>query len=73
MNTLPTDYSHAQLVDALMAQYQSFVEDGFEEDLELTVPDYKSYLEGLTHSQLVYETGCDDELLTISDFMYAWT
>jgi hypothetical protein len=73
MNTLPTDYSHAQLVDALMSQYHSFIADGFEEDLELTVPEYKSYLEGLTHSQLIEETDCDDEVLFLSDFMYAWT
>ena len=73
MITLPTDFSHQQLVDALMGQYNSFIEDGFEEELELTVPDYKSYLEGLTHAELVYETGCDDEFLTISDFVYAYS
>ena len=55
-----------------MAQYYSFIEDGMEEDLELTLPDYKSYLEGLTHPQLVYETGCDDDN-ELDEFMWAHT
>ena len=70
--TTTTDYSREQLIDALVAQYYSFIEDGMEEDLELTLPDYKSYLEGLTHPQLVYETGCDDDN-ELDEFMWAHT
>ena len=73
MQTLPTDYSHAQLVDALLSEYNSFIEDGYEEELDYTVDEYHEYLKGLTHSQLIDETSCDDEIFTINDFMHAWS
>ena len=72
MQTLSTDYSHAQLVDALLSEYNSIIEDGYEEDLELTVDEYHEYLKGLTHSELIAETNCDDVYLTINDFMHAY-
>jgi hypothetical protein len=71
MQTLPTDYSHQQLVDALLGEYNSFISDG--EELELSFDEYKSYLEGCTHAQLVKETSCDDKYLTLSDFIYAYS
>ena len=73
MQTLPTDYSHEQLVDALMGEYNSFIEDGLEEDLELSFDEYKSYLQKCTHAQLVEETGCDDDIFPLSDFVYSYS
>ena len=73
MITLPTDFSHAQLVDALLGEYNSLIEDGLEDDLELSFDEYKSYLQNCTHAQLVNETSCDDEFFTLSDFVYAYS
>ena len=71
MQTLPTDYSHQQLVDALIAEFYQLQED--DENNELgSVEDYTSYLQSLTHSQLITEMQLDDEFLTLSDFMYAF-
>ena len=53
MQTLSTDYSHAQLVDALLSEYNSFIEDGYEKELDCTFDEYHEYLKGLTHSQLI--------------------
>ncbi len=72
MQTLPTDYSHQQLVDALLGEYNSMIEDGLEDDLELSFDEYKSYLQNCTHKQLVIETSCDD-VFTLSDFIYAYS
>jgi hypothetical protein len=71
MQTLPTDYSHQQLVDALIAQFVQLQEDDVDGEMG-SAEDYTSYLQQLTHSQLIDETGCDDEFLTINDFMYAF-
>ena len=73
MITLPIDFSHQQLVDALMGEYNSFIEDGLEDDLELSIDEYKSYLQNCTHEQLVLETGCDDDIFPLSDFVYAYS
>lgn len=67
------DYSHSQLVDALLCEYNSFIEDGCEEELELTFDEYHEYLKGLTLSELIDETSCDDEVFTINDFMFAYS
>jgi hypothetical protein len=72
MQTLPTDYSHQQLVDALTAEYHLLKEDDSNDEM-CSVEEYTSYLQQLTHSQLVDETGCDDEFLTLNDFMYAFS
>jgi hypothetical protein len=71
MQTLSTDYSHQQLVDALLAQFVQLREDDVDGEM-CSDEEYTSYLQQLTHSQLVYETGCDEEFLTINDFMYAF-
>ena len=73
MQTLPTDYSHAQLVDALLGEFNQFIEDGYEDELDLTMDEYKTHLESLSHSQLLTEMCLDDEYLTLSDFMHAYS
>ncbi len=72
LTTLPTDYSHQQLVDALLGEYNSFIEDGLEDDLELSFDEYKSYLQNCTHEQLVVETSCD-EVFTLSNFINTYS
>ena len=71
MMTLPTDYSHAQLVDALAGCYDFYLHQMPEEG-DLTLEDYITSIESMTHSQLVDETGCDGTY-PLDEFMYAWT
>ena len=73
MKTLPTDYSHQQLVDALFKEYDNLCHDSTLEDGEFTPAEYLVYLQSLTHAQLVEETATDDEN-PLSDFMstYGW-
>ena len=67
------NHSREQLIDALMGEYVSFIEDGYEEDLDMTEEEYQEYLKGLTLEQLVEETTCDDVYLTLDDFVYAYS
>ena len=71
MQTLPTDYSHQQLVDALAGCYDYYLHDMPMDD-DLTLDDYIKSIKSLTHSQLIDETGTDDTY-TIQEFMYAWS
>jgi hypothetical protein len=70
MQTLPTDYSHQQLIDALVNEYENICHDSTLEEGEFTPSEYLTYLQSLTHDELVYETGTDDEF-TLSEFMDA--
>jgi hypothetical protein len=71
MTTLPTDYSHEQLVDALAGCYDFYLHQMPMED-DLTLEDYITSIESMTHSQLVDETGCDGTY-PLDEFMNAWT
>jgi hypothetical protein len=71
MQTLPTDYSHAQLVDALSASYEFYLHDDYQ-DGDLSVEDYTKSLQTLTHSALIRLANCDDAY-TIQEFMHAWS
>ena len=73
MQTLPTDYSHQQLVEALFKEYDNLCHDSTLEEGELTPAEYLVYLQSLTHSQLVEETCTDDNNFTLSEFMYAYS
>ena len=73
MQTLPTDYSHQQLCDALLAEYVYLIHDDYDEDLDMSEEEYKVYLSTLTHSQLVEETCTDDEFFPLSEFMHAYS
>ena len=72
MQTLPTDYSHQQLVDALYKEYDNLCHDSTLEEGEFTPTEYLVYLQSLTHAQLVEETATDDTF-TLSEFMYAYS
>ena len=71
MQTLPTDYSVQQLIDALQDEWEYLCHDDFEEGVDMTMEAHLEYLQTLTHAQLIEECGCDDEIFTINDFMHA--
>ncbi len=70
MQTLPTDYSHQQLVDALTSCYDHYLHYPMDDDL--TLDDYIKSIESMTHSQLVDETGTDADY-TLQEFMSNWS
>ncbi len=70
LTTLPTDYSHEQLVDALCAEYEWLCHDDSCDD-DLSPDDYRAKMLSLTHSQLVNETNTDEEY-TLQEFMSAF-
>jgi hypothetical protein len=67
MQTLPTDYSVQQLIDALQHEWEYLIHDDFEEG-DLTMEEHLKYLQSLTHSQLIEECGCDEDF-TLQQFM----
>lgn len=73
MQTLPTDYSHQQLVDALSAEYEFLCHDDYDPDVDMSPADYRADISKLSHSELVSRTDTDD-IFTLSDFMstYGW-
>ena len=60
MTTLPTDYSHQQLVDALQNEWEYLIHDDFIEGEDMTAEEHLKYLQSLTHSQLVDEIDVND-------------
>jgi len=72
MKTLPTDYSHQQLVDALQAEYIQLMHDVEPTDDDFTLDEHLDYLNAMTHAELIVETGTDDEN-PLSEFIYAYT
>ena len=73
MQTLPTDYSHQQLVDALSAEYEFLCHDDYDPDVDMSPADYRADISKLSHAELVSRTDTDD-IFTLSDFMstYGW-
>ena len=69
MKTLPTDYSVEQLITALQAEWEVLIHDDFEEGVDMTMEEHLTYLQTLTHSQLIEEVDADEDYLTLNDFM----
>ena len=69
MQTLPTDYSHQQLVDALQHEYEYLIHDDFDEDVDMTPPEHLDYLNAMTHAELIAET-CTDANYTLQEYMF---
>ena len=67
------DYSKEQLIDCLMGEYSSFIQDGYEEELDMTEEEYHKWLTTLSLDELVKETGCDDVYLTLDDYVYGYS
>ena len=75
MTTLPTDYSHQQLVDALVSEYEWYIHDSYDEEFDNNPDKYRAHLQPMSHSQLIDETCTttgDDEGYTIQDFMSSY-
>ena len=68
MTTLPTDYSHQQLVDALVADYAFYIHDTYDEEFDNNEDKFREYLLTLSHSELIKETGTDDSF-TLEEYM----
>lgn len=68
MQTQPSDYSHAQLVDALQNEWEYLIHDDFEEGVDMPLDEHLEYLKSLSHSQLVEECTCDD-VYTLQEFI----
>ncbi len=68
MTTLPTDYSHQQLVDALVSEYEWYIHDDYDEVFDNNPDKYRAHIQSMTHSQLINETATDDTY-TIQEFM----
>ena len=62
------NYSKQQLIDALVNEYDNICHDSPLQGYESTPPEYLIYLNALTHDELVYETGTDNEF-SLSEFM----
>ena len=72
MQTLPTDYSHQQLVDALQAEFIQLMHDVEPTDDDFTLDEHLDYLNAMSYDELVVETSTDDEN-PLSEFIYAYT
>ena len=72
MNTLPTDYSRQQLIDALSAEYAFLCHDDFDPDVDMTASQHLDYLNAMSNAELIVETATDDEN-PLSEFMYAYS
>ena len=73
MNTQPTDYSHQQLIDALLAEWAYLIHDDFNPEEDRTEEEYAKHLATLSHAELLAEIDYDDEHYPLSQFMHAWT
>ena len=72
MKTLPTDYSHPQLVDALQAEFIQLMHDVEPTDDDFTLDEHLDYLNAMSYDELVVETGTNDEN-PLSEFIYAYS
>mgnify|MGYP001200834576 FL=1 len=72
MQTLPTDYSHQQLVDALQAEFIQLMHDVEPTDDDFTIDEHLDYLNAMSYDELVVETGTNDEN-PLSEFIYAYS
>ena len=72
MQTLPTDYSHQQLVDALQSEYIQLMHDVEPTDDDFTFDEHLDYLNAMSHAELILETSTNEEF-TLSEFMYAYS
>ena len=67
------NYTKEQLINALMGEFYKLIEDGYEEEIGMSEEDYQKHLHTLTMEQLIEETWCDDEELTLDDFINTYS
>ena len=62
------NYTKAQLVDALVAEWEYLCHDDYDPE-DLTPEEYRKEMQELTIEQLVEETDTDSEGLTLDEYM----
>ena len=65
------EYTRADLINALCAEYDYLCHDDFNPDVDPTLDEYMDSLQDYTYEQLVEET-CTDEYYTLDEFMERW-
>ena len=68
-----TNYSRSQLIDALIGQYESFINDDLLDEEDPTLEEYIAYLKTQSYTVLVEETSIDENEFTLDDFMFAYS
>ena len=62
------DYTKAQLIDALVAEWEYLCHDDYDPE-DLTPEEYRKEIQELTIEQLIEETDTEDEGLTLDEYM----
>ena len=65
------EYTRADLINALCAEYDYLCHDDFNPDEDPTLDEYMESLQDYTYEQLVEET-CTDEGYTLKEYMDNW-
>ena len=71
-----TTYTREQLIDALVAEYEWYIHDNYDEAFDNNPEKFREHLQPMPHSELIEETcttSGDDEGYTLEDFMTSWT
>ena len=61
-------YTKAQLIDALVREWEYLCHDDYDPE-DLTPEQYRKEMQELTIEQLIEETDTDDDSLTLDDYM----
>ena len=64
-------YTKAQLIDALVAEWEYLFHDDYDPD-DATPGEYRKELEEYTYDELIEEACIDEEGFTLDDYMEAW-
>ena len=62
------EYTKAQLVDALVAEWEYLCHDDFDPEIDLTPDEYREHLKKMEYRQLVEETSTDQHF-TLEEYM----
>ena len=65
------EYTRADLINALCAEYDYLCHDDFNAETDLTLDEYRQELEMMEHSELVEET-FTDATYTLDEYMDRW-
>jgi len=68
LQELIVNYTKAQLVDALVAEWEYLCHDDYDPE-DLTPEEYRKEIQELTIEQLIEETDTEDEGLTLDEYM----
>ena len=68
LQKLIVNYTKAQLVDALVAEWEYLCHDDYDPE-DLTPEEYRKEMQELTIEQLIEETDTDDIGLTLDEYM----